>query len=222
MLAEVVERFRPQRLCDVGTGCGHAIRRLVPHCPWIAAIDPEPGLRSRWSREPSSAILCFLAMDGRSLGFRDAAFDLVVETDCLHHVEDWRAIVREMLRVSRGPVYLEEPVDDLRSQPKRDTARACELFLALQREVGYSHFPHLAVESLCGFLEEEAMLLDRRLLRHDEPVSFDDFFESYADFARRSPHERVWLERRERLREELRGRSLCEDDRLLLLARKRS
>jgi hypothetical protein len=125
-----------------------------------------------------------------------------------------------MLRVSSGHVLLEEPVDELRSPAKRRTYEAQGLLLELQAEVGYSHYQHLQPETLLSSIRGRAQLLDVNLDRHDTPVTFDEFFESYSEFASRSGRKGYWLGRLDELRSQFDGATLCEDDRLTVLVAK--
>jgi SAM-dependent methyltransferase len=160
-------------------------------------------------------------MDGRALGFRDRAFDLVMERASLHHMADWRRALMEMLRVSSGYLLLEEPADDPRSPAKVNAARGQALFLELQREVGYPHFPHIPPADLLRFLGQEAQVREQRLVRADTEIPFAEFFESFPRFAGMSLRESFWSERLERFRLELGAGALCESDRFTLLAARR-
>jgi SAM-dependent methyltransferase len=221
MLTAIVREARARSILDVGCGCGSYSRTLLPQGARITAFDPSKDLISRWTGNGAAANLAFLCMDAGRIGFRDASFDLVLERASLHHIAAWEAAVLEMLRVSRGPIALEEPVDDLRSPEKQNTAQARALFLELQREVHYPHFAHLLPEQLLTLLRRHATVLSHEIQAHDEPVGFTEYFAAYPRFALRSAREGYWLDRLDRLRSELGEESLCEDDILTIHAQKR-
>jgi hypothetical protein len=157
-------------------------------------------------------------MDATALAFACDTFPLVLERDTLHHIARWPNALSEMLRVSSHRVLLEEPVDELRSAAKQRTYEAQGLFLQLQAEVGYSHYWHLNPETLLSSIRGQARLLEVKLEKSDTPVTFDDFFESYTEFASQSGREEYWHGRLEELRLRFNGATLCEDDRLIVLA----
>jgi len=216
MVGAVLKRWGPRRMLDVGCGCGAYTRTLAAYCPSIFSVDVSRGLTARWRRDPAAGIR-YCCMDARQLGFRDASFDLVLDRDSLHHMAHWQRAVEEMVRVSRGFLLLEEPVDDPRSPEKRNTAEARKLLLALQAEVGYPHFPHLSPGDLLGFLSRRSMLIQRRLIRRQGPIAFDDYFSSFHRFAGTSRRERFWRDRLESFRRELGQGSFCQDDTLQIL-----
>jgi SAM-dependent methyltransferase len=219
MIEEILKKLSPARVLDVGCGCGDTTRKRHALCRTQVAVDPLRRMAARWTREPLPGLL-FLCMDGRTLGFRDHAFDLVMERASLHHIKDWERALAEMFRVSSGPVFLEEPVDDSRSPAKENAMRAQELFLELQHEVGYSHDLHIAPEALLHAMESHGRILERRLLRREEEVSFEAYFDGFTDFAAQSRRESYWLERLDRFRAELGQGRLVSSDILSILATK--
>ena len=159
-------------------------------------------------------------MDAVALGFARDSFPLVLERATLHHIAQWQEALAEMIRVSSQNVFLEEPVDDLRSSAKQRTHEAQGCFLKLQAEVGYPHYRHLDRVALLSAVERRAVLLEAHLERSDAPVAFDEFFESFHAFASRSEREGYWLEQLRELRARFGGAPLCEDDTLTVLAAK--
>ena len=81
---------------DVATGGGHVARRLRDAGLQVVSSDPAPGMRP-------DVICC-----AEDLPFADAAFDLVVSRIAPHHFEDVVAAVREMARVARKVVVVED------------------------------------------------------------------------------------------------------------------
>lgn len=153
------------------------------------------------------------------MGFRAGSFPIVWERASLHHVREWRGVLAEMFRVSAGAVLIEEPLDSDRTHSHRRTIEAQRLFLELQHEVGYQHFPHLEAGELCRAVESAGTVEFREITRRDEPVGFDDFFEGFERFAARSARRGYWMDRLAGFRAGLRGEPLCQEDFLFVAAR---
>ena len=220
-LEQAIASLAPASVLDVGCGCGrHFTSTLSRLCPRVVAIDIVPNL-ARWPEVSRSTGVSFCAMDARSLGFPSHAFPLVIERAALHHIADWQLALAEMVRVSSDGVYLEEPVDDLRSDAKRRAFEAQSLLLELQAEVGFPHYRHLEHDALTSAVESRASLVESHLVQSDAPVTFDEFFDGFATFASRSQREGYWLDQLETLRTKFGGAPLCEDDTLTILAKVR-
>jgi hypothetical protein len=159
-------------------------------------------------------------MDAVTLGFASGSFPLVIERATLHHIAQWPEALSEMIRVSANHLVLQEPIDDPRSAAKRRTYEAQGLLLSLQAEVGYRHYWHLNRDDLLAAVQRQAALLDTVLERSDAPVDFDDFFDSFHEFASRSTREEYWLAQLDDLRSRFGGAPLCEDDTLTVLVAK--
>jgi hypothetical protein len=159
-------------------------------------------------------------MDGRDIRFPDRSFDLVLERDTLHHVEEWQKMLGEMIRVSAKHILVQEPIDDPRSDEKKNAARARRLYLELQHEVGYSHYDYLSLDSLTGYFHGRGIPIESEIIRSDKLVDFDQFFGSFGDFAEKSGRRKYWLGRLESLRKELYGKKLCEEDTVFIVAMK--
>jgi hypothetical protein len=65
-------------------------------------------------------------------------------------------------------------------------------------------------------------MVEEHLVRSDRPVGFQEFFSSFGIFAARSRREAYWLGKLEALRRRFDGLPLCEDDRLMVLAEKKT
>ncbi len=218
---EMLAGIRPAVILDVGCGCGDRTLHLCRHAPRVIGVDVMTPPHRRWAPIRKPAELEFGCMDARRLGFPDACFPLVLERDSLHHIDDWKGALEEMIRVSYDAILIDEPVDDLRTIEKTRSYEAQCLFLELQQEVGYSHFRHLAPEALITTIGERVSIVAAHVETCDTPVSFEAFFESYDVFAQRSGRADYWRERREAFRATLGTTQLCDDDRLTILATKR-
>ncbi len=81
---------------DVATGGGHVARRLREAGCTVVTCDASPGM------EPD--VVC----RAESLAFDDSSFDVAVNRIAAHHYEDVRGAVRELARVSRGLVVVQD------------------------------------------------------------------------------------------------------------------
>ena len=81
---------------DVATGGGHVARRLRAEGADVVTLDPAPGMRPD------------VIARAEDLPFADAGFDVVVTRIAPHHFSDVAAAVREMARVARRLVIVED------------------------------------------------------------------------------------------------------------------
>ena len=81
---------------DVATGGGHVARRLREADFEVVSCDPSPGMRPD--------VVC----RAEDLPFADGSFDVVVTRIAPHHFDDIRRAVREMARVCRNLVLVED------------------------------------------------------------------------------------------------------------------
>jgi ubiquinone/menaquinone biosynthesis C-methylase UbiE len=218
-ISEVLASLRPRNVLDVACGCGRFTRSLEPFCSYIVAIDSEPFM-SRWRERPRDSFIQFCRMEAEALALSDGSFHLVLERFSLHHVLDWRLVLDEMFRVSKEYVLVEEPVDDLRSAAKRNSAAARSLFLELQHAVGYRHNPHLRVEELVYEMSRKGSLLIKHIEKRDGPIAFKDYFSDFDSYARESGQVDYWYKRLEAFKRRVGEGRLADDDTVLILARK--
>ena len=83
---------------DVATGGGHVARRLRERGATVVTVDPAPGMRADTTAS------------AEDLPFADASFDVVSCRIAAHHFADVNSAVREMARVTRDKVVLEDNV----------------------------------------------------------------------------------------------------------------
>jgi len=128
-LAAVVERAirlvaaaGPVRALDVGCGTGNLTRHLLDCGARVTSADLSLGLRAEVGRRfASTGRVELQRLNGTDLyPMRDGSFDLVITYSVLHHVPDYLALVREMVRVTRpGGVIV---IDHERSEASWDSA----------------------------------------------------------------------------------------------------
>ena len=113
-ILERVASIRPDRLLDVGCGCGGFTVRLSPHCREITAIDSSQALIDRCKEENARANITYVCMDGRDIRHTNSSFDLVAERMALHHIRVWYVALCVFIRVSSKHLLIEEPIVDAR------------------------------------------------------------------------------------------------------------
>jgi SAM-dependent methyltransferase len=96
LLVEWAEAREGLTVLDVATGGGHVARRLRERGCRVTTLDPAPGM---------SADVVARAED---IPFVDGAFEVVVTRIAPHHFADARAAVREMARVAKNLVLVED------------------------------------------------------------------------------------------------------------------
>lgn len=85
---------------DVATGGGHVARRLRERGLDVTTLDPAPGMRAD------------VLASAEDIPFADASFDTVATRIAPHHFTDIRAAVRELARVARRVVLIEDTLYD--------------------------------------------------------------------------------------------------------------
>lgn len=96
---------RPGSVLDVGCGEGFVTARLPGGR--VVGVDPDArALEAAARRVPAGE---FHRAAVTALPFDDGAFDLVVCTQVLEHLEDPAAALRELRRVARGAVLVTVP-----------------------------------------------------------------------------------------------------------------
>lgn len=113
------------RVLEVGCGTGSCLLTLVETSPsLIAGIEPSKELLLTARRKlPSKA---FLALgDGAFLPFPDMSFDIVFARGIMHHTRAQLEIVREMARVSRHHIVINEATGAVGRLLRRLGLRRC-------------------------------------------------------------------------------------------------
>jgi SAM-dependent methyltransferase len=96
LLVEWCEPAEGVKALDVATGGGHVARRLREAGCDVVSIDPAPGMHPT------------VVARGEEIPFADDSFDVVACRIAPHHFEDVAAAVREMARVTRDRVVIED------------------------------------------------------------------------------------------------------------------
>jgi len=219
-ILERIAWLKPDKVLEIGCGCGNFTSKLSPYCGKITAIDQSSELIDRCRRENPKPNITYVCMDARNVGYPDTCFDLVCERASLHHILAWERVLNEMARLSSSYILIEEPMDDPRSDAKRNTKRAQKFYLELQNEVGYSHYPYINLSSLLGYFRHRGFEFEAKITKSDQPVDFNQYFSAFGNFADKSKRKTYWYDRLDQLRREYKDKALCEEDVLFISARK--
>ena len=109
LLVEWCEPGEGVQALDVATGGGHVARRLHEAGCEVVSVDPAPGMRPT------------VVAPAEDLPFADGSFDVVACRIAPHHFADVRAAVRELARVTRDRVVVQDNVflgDDVEAAEK--------------------------------------------------------------------------------------------------------
>jgi SAM-dependent methyltransferase len=98
LLVEWCEPGPGVRALDVATGGGHVARRLAEAGCSVVSVDPAPGM------QPT------VVARAEDIPFAEGSFDVVACRIAPHHFDDVSAAVREMARVSRDRIVVEDNV----------------------------------------------------------------------------------------------------------------
>jgi ubiquinone/menaquinone biosynthesis C-methylase UbiE len=115
-IARLVQAVAPApdaRVLDVACGPGFLALAFATHCREAVGVDltDAPLAIAERNRQQRGLVnVRFQRGDADSLPFGDAEFDVVVCRFALHHMEDPGRVVREMARVSRATVVIEDLV----------------------------------------------------------------------------------------------------------------
>jgi len=212
MIHKRLSEIHPSRLLDIGCGCGKFTATLSPFCDSIEAIDPAPHVIERCTKEQSRTNISYKVMDGTSLQYGDKHFDVSLIRGSLHHIQDWKKVLKEAIRVTRKMILIEEPVTDLRSESKRNREKAQNLFLEIQAEAHWPHFPHIPIAEITNFLRQNGLRTEYVITRSNDTATFDEFFGPFQSFVEKTNHPEYWIGRLNALRSELGNGPIAEDD----------
>ncbi len=91
-------RWPPRSVLDAGCGTGTNLAQWASWSPQrLVAVDLAPAALQHARRRVANA--CFLAGDLSRLPLRPAAFDLIISSDVIEHIQDDAAVLNELARV---------------------------------------------------------------------------------------------------------------------------
>ena len=135
MVLDLLDDLAPGSLVlDVGGGHGQLAPRLADEGFRVVVLGSTPECRRLIRSRVRSGRVEFVVVPFHRLPFADGAVDAVVSVRMLAHIRDWRSFVREMCRVSAGPVVMDFPARrsvniassalySLKNRAEEDTAR---------------------------------------------------------------------------------------------------
>jgi 2-polyprenyl-3-methyl-5-hydroxy-6-metoxy-1,4-benzoquinol methylase len=139
----------PTNPLEVGAGEGVIAKKLYDRFGAATALDlPDAGLRKEWTQRPGPR---YLHANAEQLPFTDREFDLIVCVEVLEHLQDPKAGLRELARVSRGHLLL--------SVPREPVFRSCNLVAGRYvKDLGNTpgHLNHWSTRSFVSFVSTVA------------------------------------------------------------------
>ncbi|HJQ57605.1 MAG TPA: class I SAM-dependent methyltransferase [Vineibacter sp.] len=101
---------KPASVLEIGAGSGRALHKMRERFAdlEVRGIEPSAEFRAIGHRQFGFTEAELHDGDATRLPFADASFDLVTEFGVLHHIRHPERAVAEMLRISRGAVYLSD------------------------------------------------------------------------------------------------------------------
>jgi ubiquinone/menaquinone biosynthesis C-methylase UbiE len=109
ILAGIIKHLEIKSILDVGSGTGRALVDIKKAIPNVQVVGVEPSAELRnigYAKGLSDSEL--IDGDATCLAFNDEAFDLVCEFGALHHIQDPKKAVSEMLRVSHRALFISD------------------------------------------------------------------------------------------------------------------
>ncbi len=150
----MIEELAPQpdeAVLDVASGTGHIGRAIAAKARYVVAMDLTPEMLRHGKAEADATgvrNILFEVGDAAHLPYLDASFDLVTTRFAVHHFEDPKIQLAEMVRVCRpgGRVG----IIDIVTLPERAAAREHN---RLERLRDHTHTEALSLERLVSLLE---------------------------------------------------------------------
>lgn len=107
-----IEKHKPERLLDVGSGRGIItleLHKLVKEIHGIEFSDENLKDALRFKKETEIDNVHFHRADGKKLPFRENHFDMVICSQVLEHIDNPEEVVREIVRVAKNKILIDVP-----------------------------------------------------------------------------------------------------------------
>lgn len=101
-----------ETVLDVGFGLGYGLNILAIKAREVSGVDVDEKVYNYCQStivDRNPRLVSLSLYDGYSLNFSDNHFDVVTCVDVIEHVEDYKKLIKEMLRVSRKGVFFSTP-----------------------------------------------------------------------------------------------------------------
>ena len=106
---KLLRACKPGTMLDVGGGHGQLAHPLADDGWDITVLGSAPSCRHRIKDLTDSGRCKFVVGNVIELPFPDKSFDAVICFRLLTHCDHWEQLVKELCRVSRGPVIVDYP-----------------------------------------------------------------------------------------------------------------
>lgn len=103
-LNEYLPRLPVGKALDVGTRYGEfafTLAEIMPEGSQIIGLECDPKTVKEAQEKNGGKGITFVQGEGAHMEFPDDSFELVAISNTLHHIEDYQAVLHEMLRVLR-------------------------------------------------------------------------------------------------------------------------
>jgi ubiquinone/menaquinone biosynthesis C-methylase UbiE len=109
----IIKGLYPQNLLDIGSGRGVFLWPLVSQFPELDIISIEKNIRSvndvNWVNRGGYERVKAFSMDASDISFPDNEFDIITALEVLEHMENYRKVLSELIRVSRRYLIISVP-----------------------------------------------------------------------------------------------------------------
>ncbi|MDP3131085.1 MAG: class I SAM-dependent methyltransferase [Bacillota bacterium] len=163
-LHEILTGFSDARILDVGCGVGNflfILKEVMTDYDAVVGIDQSENAlvmaRKNFADDPR---IRFERMEATSMTFPDAAFDIVVLSNTLHHLADPLPVFREMERVLKndGILLVNEMVSDTLDEKQISHRELHHFAAALDRAAGVFHADTYTRNEIAGVLAQSSRL----------------------------------------------------------------
>jgi len=108
-LVSIISHYGFCSVLDVGSGTGRCLSYLKSKLPGLHVVGIEPSLELRKvGHDAGLSTAELIEGDATNLAFADNSFDVVCEFGVLHHIKHPRQAVAEMLRVTKGGIFISD------------------------------------------------------------------------------------------------------------------
>lgn len=123
-LKEYLPELNQGLALDVGTRFGEfafSLAEIMPEGSRIIGLDSDPRTVEQAREKNGDKGIEFRVGEGAHMEFADGTFEVVALSNTLHHIEDYDAVLHEMLRVLRpgGWLVINEMFSDGQNRPQQ-------------------------------------------------------------------------------------------------------
>lgn len=159
------------KVLDFGAGTGNLSRIFVGLGCKVTACDVSTKSLELLKENLKSKELEIVAYDGTELPFADNVFDITATYSVLHHIPDYLAAVREMIRVTKpgGIIYIDHEANINRWKPPQ----ALQDYYAKTKQTKLEHLKKLVVSGelfTWGFIKTPFILLFNKRYRREGDI----------------------------------------------------